>query len=48
MTITIPVWLLWTLGIGAGLVALYVLVWAALCMWLGNAFARAVGRGLNW
>jgi hypothetical protein len=48
MTITIPVWLLWTLYITGGIVG--VLIVGALIAFavLGVMYANAVGRGLNW
>jgi len=48
MTIIIPVWLLWTLGIIGGVIALIVLgIIIGLCM-LGIGVVKALSRGINW
>jgi hypothetical protein len=48
MSIVIPVWVLWTLGIAGGVLAVGAL--GALCMfaYIGWAFSAGIGRGLNW
>jgi len=48
MTVTIPVWLLWMLGIVGG--AILLIVVGAILMFALMEFecARAIGKGLNW
>ncbi len=48
MTFTIPIWLLWTLYIAFGVVGVMVAAFILAFVLLGVAYARALGRDLDW
>lgn len=48
MTIEIPVWLLWALGIVGGVVALASIVAVGMLAWFGWAMAGVFGKGMRW
>jgi hypothetical protein len=48
MTIAIPVWLLWTLGVVGSVVGLLIIGGVIMLAMLGWAAARAIGGGLGW
>jgi hypothetical protein len=48
MTLVIPVWLLWTLGIVFGLLLAVGIGAALMFAWIGWGYSRSIGRGLGW
>ncbi len=48
MSLTIPIWLLWTLGIIGGVLFVAVIVFILLLAWFGWLIGSSIGKGLNW
>jgi hypothetical protein len=48
MSFTIPIWLLWALGIVGGVLLVAVVTFVAVMAILGGAMKAGIGRGLNW
>ena len=48
MSIVIPIWLLWTLGILGGIIILFIITVILCFAWMGYQCANALGKGMNW
>jgi len=48
VTIEIPIWLLWTLGIVGGAVGVFLLGAIAMYAWIGYSTAGVIGTWRGW